>query len=162
MTRATIRAAAVTAGLLAGAGLAGGLAPVPKEARKTMVPRWTFPPLDAREWKPVEGADGLKVWDATEGAGDPVPAGATVTVHYAGWLTDKTPFDSSKDRGQPSTFALGQLIRGWQLGVAGMKPGGVRRLYVPAALGYGERGSPPKVPGNAALVFEVELVDVPK
>ncbi len=116
-------------------------------------------PLDAAEWKPL-GKEGLKVWDVKEGTGEPCPQGAlvTVTMHYTGWLTDGTKFDSSHDRGQPLTYPLGKLIRGWQEGIPGMKPGGVRRLYIPYQLGYGETGQPPNIPPKADLLFEVEMI----
>ena len=78
---------------------------------------------------------------------------------YTGWLTDGTKFDSSLDRGQPIEFPLTGVIRGWQDGIPGMKPGGVRRLLIPPALGYGMRGAPGAIPPNATLVFEVELLD---
>ena len=114
------------------------------------------PPLDAPEWQPR--ANGMKVWDVTEGAGAEVKPGATVTIHYTGWLPDGTVFDSSKTRGQPITFPLARLIQGWQEGVPGMKPGGVRRLVIPYQLGYGERGMPPTIPPKATLVFEIEMI----
>jgi hypothetical protein len=121
-------------------------------------------PLDAAEWKPL-GNEGLKVWDVKEGTGEPCPKMATVTIQYTGWLTDGTVFDSTKPDvsprpvdGKPATFPLNRLVRGWQEGIPGMKPGGVRRLYVPYQLGYGERGSPPNIPPKADLLFEIEMV----
>ncbi len=102
--------------------------------------------------------DGLKYRDLKEGAGDPVKERAEVTIHYTGWTADGTVFDDSRPRGAPNTWPLGDLVRGWQKGIPGMKPGGIRKLVVPAALGYGETGQPPKIPGGATLVFEVELV----
>src|SRR3954451_17295907 len=116
----------------------------------------TPPPLDAPEW--TDAGNGLKTWDVTPGTGTPVPAGATVKVHYTGWLTDGTKFDSSVDRGQPIEFSLNRVIKGWQQGIPGMKPGGVRRLLIPPALGYGMSGSAGAIPPNATLLFEVELL----
>ncbi len=104
--------------------------------------------------------EGLKIRDLKEGSGDPVPRGANVTVHYTGWLTDGTEFDSSKKRGQPATFSLNGVVKGWGKGIPGMKPGGIRKLVIPADLGYGIGGSPPKIPPNATLIFEVELIKV--
>lgn len=102
--------------------------------------------------------DGLKIRDLKEGSGEPVKEGATVTIHYTGWTVDGNVFDSSYKSGEPMTSSLGRLVAGWQKGIPGMKPGGVRKLVIPAALGYGARGSPPDIPGGATLIFEVELV----
>lgn len=113
-------------------------------------------PLDSPEWK--DAAGGMKIWDVTEGSGEPCPPGATVTIVYTGWLTNGSEFDSSKKTGKPARFPLGNLIQGWQQGIPGMKPGGVRRLSIPPHLGYGAGGSPPKIPGNATIVFEIEMV----
>ncbi|MEO2088363.1 MAG: FKBP-type peptidyl-prolyl cis-trans isomerase [Gemmataceae bacterium] len=106
--------------------------------------------------------DGMKVWDVVEGSGDPVPAGATVTVHYTGWLLDGTVFDSSKKRGQTISFGLHQVIKGWTVGVPGMKPGGKRLLLIPPDMAYGKRGAPGAIPPDATLVFEIELVSFKK
>ena len=119
-----------------------------------------LPELKAKEWKKV-GDDGLEVWDVKEGKGEAAKAGAKVKVHYTGWLTDGTKFDSSKDRGRPFSFKLGagQVIKGWDDGVAGMKVGGTRKLTIPPDMGYGARGAGGVIPPNATLLFEVELLD---
>lgn len=105
------------------------------------------------------GTDGLKYRDLKKGNGMEVTPGANVTVHYTGWLPDGTVFDSSKDRGQPAQFSLTGVVQGWSEGIPGMKIGGIRKLVIPAKLGYGERGSPPKIPPNSTLIFEVEVLD---
>jgi FKBP-type peptidyl-prolyl cis-trans isomerase FkpA len=105
---------------------------------------------------------GLGIDDLVEGTGPAATAGARVTVHYTGWLTDGTKFDSSKDRNDPFVFGLGQgqVIRGWDEGVQGMKVGGKRKLTIPPSLGYGVRGAGGVIPPNATLVFEVELLGI--
>ena len=110
----------------------------------------------------VTTPSGLKYTDVKEGTGAQPRAGQTAVVHYTGWLLDGTKFDSSKDRGQPFSFPLGQgrVIRGWDEGVATMKVGGVRKLTIPPDLGYGARGAGGVIPPNATLTFEVELLDV--
>lgn len=103
----------------------------------------------------------LEKTDITPGTGAEAVAGKRVTVHYTGTLTDGTKFDSSKDRGEPFAFELGsgQVIQGWDQGVAGMKVGGKRKLVIPPALGYGEQQAG-SIPPNSTLVFEVELLGV--
>jgi FKBP-type peptidyl-prolyl cis-trans isomerase FkpA len=107
--------------------------------------------------------------DLVQGTGATATAGQGVTVHYTGWLHDPDAhetkgqkFDSSRDRGQPFQFQLGagQVIRGWDEGVAGMQVGGQRRLTIPPELGYGARGAGGVIPPNATLVFDVELLAV--
>jgi FKBP-type peptidyl-prolyl cis-trans isomerase FkpA len=107
-------------------------------------------------------ATGLVIEELTVGTGAAASAGRSVTVHYTGWLTDGTKFDSSKDRGDPFVFPLGarHVIAGWDEGVQGMRVGGVRKLTIPPALGYGARGAGGVIPPNATLVFEVELLGV--
>ncbi len=104
----------------------------------------------------------LQIDDLKQGTGAEAKAGHSVTVHYVGTLTNGAKFDSSRDRGQGFTFKLGagQVIQGWDQGVAGMKVGGIRKLTIPPELGYGARGFPPVIPANSTLVFEVELLDV--
>ncbi len=104
----------------------------------------------------------LKIETLKPGAGAAAKAGDRVTVHYVGTLTDGTKFDSSRDRGEGFRFALGQgqVIQGWDRGVAGMLIGEVRKLTIPPEMGYGARGFPPVIPAHATLVFEVELLKV--
>ncbi|GAB3249817.1 FKBP-type peptidyl-prolyl cis-trans isomerase [Chitinimonas naiadis] len=104
--------------------------------------------------------DTLIIEDIQAGEGAEAQAGQEATVHYTGWLTDGTKFDSSKDRGIPFSFPLGagHVIKGWDQGVQGMKVGGVRKLTIPPAMGYGARGAGGVIPPNAVLVFEVELL----
>jgi FKBP-type peptidyl-prolyl cis-trans isomerase len=107
-------------------------------------------------------ASGLKYEDLVVGTGATPKAGQTCSVHYTGWLTNGSKFDSSRDRGTPFTFPIGQgsVIKGWDEGVMGMKVGGKRKLWVPPALAYGPDGYPPVIPPNSELVFEVELLGV--
>lgn len=105
---------------------------------------------------------GLIIETLATGSGPVAAAGNTVSVHYTGWLTNGTKFDSSRDRNEPFKFRLGagQVIPGWDEGVAGMQPGGKRRLTVPAQLAYGARGAGGVIPPNAVLVFEVQLLSI--
>ena len=111
----------------------------------------------------------LQMIDHQLGDGNEATAGKPVVVHYTGWLFDESAednkgskFDSSKDRNDPFTFNLGagQVIKGWDEGVAGMKVGGQRTLIIPAEMGYGAQGAGGVIPPNATLVFDVELLDV--
>lgn len=105
---------------------------------------------------------GLQYWDIKIGLGPLAKAGDNVKVHYTGWLTTGKKFDSSVDANQPYEFTLGQgeVIKGWDEGVAGMKVGGKRQLRIPPDLAYGEAGHPPQIPENSTLVFDVQLLAV--
>ncbi|MBN1427480.1 MAG: FKBP-type peptidyl-prolyl cis-trans isomerase [Anaerolineae bacterium] len=104
----------------------------------------------------------LQIKDLVIGTGPEAQSGDMVSVHYTGWLTDRTKFDSSLDGGQPIEFVLGQgnVIVGWDQGVVGMKVGGKRRLAIPPDMGYGEQGAGGVIPPNATLIFEVELLGI--
>jgi FKBP-type peptidyl-prolyl cis-trans isomerase len=142
--------------------------PLPIETAKpaaTVAPAPTMtakPEPPAAPMVPTKPDPSLGIKDLVVGKGAEAKAGDTVSVHYTGTLQNGEKFDSSKDRGQPFTFPLGagRVIRGWDQGVAGMKVGGKRKLTIPGPLAYGERGSPPKIPANATLLFDVELLEV--
>jgi len=110
----------------------------------------------------VKTESGLQYWDIKEGLGPPAKAGDHVKVHYTGWLTTGKKFDSSVDAHQPYEFTLGQgdVIKGWDEGVAGMKVGGKRQLRIPPELAYGEAGHPPQIPPSATLIFDVQLLAI--
>jgi FKBP-type peptidyl-prolyl cis-trans isomerase FkpA len=120
------------------------------------------PPPASHPDKVVTTPSGLVYEDLVTGNGAVAAPGQTVTVHYTGWLTDDTKFDSSRDRNEPFVFPLGagSVIPGWDEGVTGMKVGGRRKLTIPPQLGYGAHGAGGVIPPNATLVFEVELLDV--
>jgi peptidylprolyl isomerase len=105
---------------------------------------------------------GVNIEVITEGKGATPKQGQMVTVHYTGWLTDSTKFDSSRDRGQPFTyqFGVGQVIQGWDDGVATLKVGGKSKFTIPSELGYGANGAGGIIPPNATLIFEVELLGI--
>lgn len=104
----------------------------------------------------------LKIEDIKVGSGPEVKDGDVVIMHYTGWLEDGTKFDSSHDRGEPfeTPIGAGYVIKGWDMGVPGMKVGGKRKLTIPHTLGYGKYGVEPDIPGFATLIFEVELVKI--
>jgi FKBP-type peptidyl-prolyl cis-trans isomerase len=158
-----LRTAALAA--LAATPLARGAEPSAAPAAAATANSAASPVEAARQ---TATAAGMTIVDLKVGKGKPPPDGATVRVHYTGWLQDPaakdgkgTKFDSSVDRGEPFLFPLGKqrVIRGWDLGVAGMQPGGKRRLVIPPDLAYGAHGAGGVIPPNATLVFEVELFD---
>jgi FKBP-type peptidyl-prolyl cis-trans isomerase len=110
----------------------------------------------------VKSASGLVYWDIRVGNGQAAKEGSHVRVHYTGWLTNGKKFDSSVDAGKPFDFTIGngEVIKGWEEGVAGMKVGGKRQLRIPPALGYGAKGYPGAIPANATLIFDVQLLGV--
>jgi FKBP-type peptidyl-prolyl cis-trans isomerase FkpA len=110
----------------------------------------------------ITTATGLQIEEIKVGNGDTASAGQFVSVHYTGWLTNGSKFDSSRDRDEAFEFPLGErnVIAGWDEGVQGMRVGGVRKLTIPPNLGYGARGAGGVIPPNATLVFEIELLDI--
>jgi FKBP-type peptidyl-prolyl cis-trans isomerase len=110
----------------------------------------------------VTTASGLIYWDIRVGNGEVAKEGSHVRVHYTGWLTTGKKFDSSVDAGKPFDFTIGngEVIKGWEEGVAGMRLGGKRQLRIPPGLGYGADGYPPIIPANATLIFDIQLLGV--
>jgi FKBP-type peptidyl-prolyl cis-trans isomerase len=144
-------------------------ATAPTQAAPAPAPAPATLPAEVEDARRTAEQLGLVIADLKVGSGTVALPGSVVRVHYTGWLYDpKAPdgkgrkFDSSLDRGEPFVFPLGagRVIRGWDLGVAGMQPGGKRRLTIPAELGYGDRGAGGVIPPNATLLFDVELLGV--
>lgn len=114
-------------------------------------------------FEPRDGVSELEINDIEVGTGEEVRAGATITAHYTGALCKNgIIFQSSHDMGKAITFGLDQVIAGWTQGVPGMKVGGTRRLVIPAAQAYGERSPAPNIPANSDLVFDIDLVAIPR
>lgn len=134
--------------------------PPPKPAKtEVSEPAAAVSSAEATATEPVTD---LKKEELVEGKGKAVKTGDTVKVHYTGTLLDGSKFDSSRDRDEPFEFQLGAgaVIKGWDEGVVGMKPGGKRKLTIPADKAYGKAGRPPKIPPSAPLVFEIELIEI--
>jgi FKBP-type peptidyl-prolyl cis-trans isomerase FkpA len=134
-----------------------------KEVRMTATPSdGNAPGIPQLDGTIHETPSGLRYIEEAEGDGPEAQPGQHVSVHYTGWLTDGSSFDSSRSSGRPFDFDLGagQVIQGWDLGVAGMRIGGKRKLIIPSDLGYGRSGYPPVIPQDATLIFDVELLAV--
>ena len=134
--------------------------PLPGATVSVSTPQGSGPPVVSGE--PAFTGSGLGIIDVSVGSGATPKAGQTVVVDYTGWLSDGTKFASSVDSGTPFELVLGagEVIAGWEEGLATMKVGGERRLIIPAALAYGETGRPPAIPPNSELTFDLELLEV--
>jgi FKBP-type peptidyl-prolyl cis-trans isomerase FkpA len=141
-------------GLISGIAQAQGV--TTKTAANTVAPAHVTGPG-------VKTDDGLQYWDVRVGNGETAKEGSRVRVHYTGWLTNGKKFDSSVDAGKPFDFTIGngEVIKGWEEGVAGMRVGGKRQLRIPPALAYGADGTPGgPIPPNATLIFDIHLLNV--
>lgn len=140
----------------------GGSAPAGQPAAAPTPNAQFAPSLDVELTRMTRTPTGLYIEDIQEGSGEEASPGQEVAVHYTGWLPSGQEFDNSHDRGEPITFPLGAgaVIAGWDEGIAGMRPGGRRKLVIPPELAYGAEGRPPVIPPNATLVFDVELVEI--
>jgi FKBP-type peptidyl-prolyl cis-trans isomerase len=128
-------------------------------SKKVDEPHDSYKPTQVQE---EPGPTKLEIKDEVVGTGKEAKTGSAVSVHYTGTLMNGTQFDSSRTSGKPFEFTLGEghVIKGWDQGVVGMKVGGKRKLVIPSDLAYGENGSPPTIPPNAPLKFDIELLDV--
>lgn len=163
MSKRLLLSMIVAVALVGALALAGcGTAAEQPEATTPVEPPAAAEPAPSTAGTPTADVTVMKIEDIKVGTGAAAKKGDTVSVHYTGWLTDGTQFDSSKNSGQPFEFQLGagMVIKGWDEGVAGMKVGGVRKLTIPADMGYGEQGAGGVIPPGATLVFEVELLAV--
>ena len=155
-------AAIAMAGMSAGIAMADETKPAEPKTTATAAATTATAKTEQPASKEVTLPSGTKYEDVAVGTGPEAKAGAMVRVHYTGTLTNGKKFDSSRDRNQPFPFQLGegQVIKGWDEGVAGMKVGGKRKLTIPPSAGYGPGGMPPVIPPNSTLLFDVELLGV--
>jgi FKBP-type peptidyl-prolyl cis-trans isomerase len=139
-----------------------GAACIPVVAAVVLVILTTVAADNSKDGDVITTPSGLKYVELKIGDGTEAKEGSTVKVHYTGKLENGTKFDSSLDRGEPYDVTIGKssVIKGWHIGLQGMKVGGRRKLIIPPDLGYGADGRPPKIPPNATLIFEVEVVDM--
>ena len=160
-SRPIIRGAIITGTVIAGAIILGAVVAVAQTtAAKPKTPNTNAPTKVTGDG--VKTDSGLQYWEIRVGPGEVAKEGSHVRVHYTGWLTTGKKFDSSVDAGKPFDFTIGngEVIKGWEEGVAGMKVGGKRQLRIPPALGYGAAGYPGAIPANATLIFDVQLLNV--